>query len=116
MERFPVIAIVGMVMGLVPSPARIVGAVRAAGVAVAVVVVVNSDVIVAEEPVVISTVVVVVAAAMIGRGIGVINAGTEKQGTEWRQERGQGTLHEHGTVRAHTLFGERGCSQYGIRR
>ena len=103
-------------MSLVTSPTRIVGAVRAAGMAVAVVVVVNSDVIVAEEPVVISTVVVVVAAAMIGRGIGVINAGTEKQGTEWRQERGQGTLHEHGTVRAHTLFGERGCSQYGIGR
>ena len=116
MKRFPVIAIVGMVMGLVPSPARIVGAVRAAGVAVAVVVVVNSDVIVAEEPVVISTVIVVVAAAMIGRGIGVIDAGTEKQGTEWRQEREQGPLHEHGTVRTHTLFGERGCSQYGIGR
>ena len=116
MERFPVIAIVGMVMSLVTSPTRIVGAVRAAGVAVAVVVVVNSDVIVAEEPVVISTVVVVVAAAMIGRGIGVINAGTEKQGTEWRQERGQGTLHEYGTVSAHTLFGESGCPQYGIRR
>ena len=66
MKRFPVIAIVGMVMSLVTSTARIVGTVRAAGMAVAVVVVVNPDVIVAEEPVVISTVIVVVAAAMIG--------------------------------------------------
>ena len=70
MKRFPVIAIVGMVMSLVTSPTRIVGAVRAAGMAVAVVVVVNPDVIVAEEPIVISTVIGVhhrvVAAAMIG--------------------------------------------------
>ncbi len=78
--------------------------------AVAVVVVVNPDIIVAVEPVVISTVVVVVAAAVVG--IGVINAGTEKDGTEQRQEQGQETFHEYGTVSAHTLFGESRHSQY----
>ena len=101
-ERFPVIAIVGVVVGPVSPVAGIVIAVRAACVAVAVVVVVNADVIVAVKPVVVAAVVVTVATIVVG----IVNTGTEECGAEQCEKQGRGVFHGSWTAILYTLFGE----------
>ncbi len=101
-ERLPVIAIVGVVVGPVPPVAGIVIAVRAACVAVPVVVVVNADVIVAVKPVVVASVVVTVATIVVG----IVNTGTEECGAEQCEKQGRGVFHGSWTAVLYTLFGE----------
>ena len=112
-KRLTVIAIVGVIVGTVSSTTRVVTAMRASGVAIAVIGFVNPNVVVAEKAVVIATMVVTVVVAVIGGSVRVINTRAQKKGAEQADREGQEGLHECRTERKITLFGRTRSSQYG---
>ena len=112
-KRLTVIAVVGVIVGAVSSTTRVVAAMRASGVAIAVIGFVNPNVVVAEKAVVIATMVVTVAVAVIGGSVRVINTRAQKKGAEQADREGQEGLHECRTESKTTLFGRTRSSQYG---
>ena len=102
-------------MGPVPPPAGIVTAVRTARMAVAIVVIVDANVIVTEESTVVAAVVVIDRTPVVGGGVGVVDTGAEKGGTEQREEQRKGAFHGSWTGSIHTLFGESRVRQPGRR-
>jgi|GEM_PF-6800348 len=112
MKRLTVIAVVGMIVSAVSSTTRVVTAMRAPSVAIAVIGFVNPNIVVAEKAVVIATMVVTVAVAVMGGSVRVIYTRAQKNGAE--QADGQEALHECRTRTWVSLFGRIWISQYRI--
>ena len=93
-KRLTVIAIVGVIVSAVSSTTRVVTAMRASGVAIAVIGFVNPNIVVAEKAVVIATMVVTVVVAVMGGSVRVINTRAQKNGAEQADGQGQEALHE----------------------
>ena len=113
-KRLTVIAIIGVIVSTVSSTTRVVTAMRASGVAIAVIGFVNPNIIVAEKAVVIATMVVTVAVAVMGGSVRVINTRAQKNGAEQADGQGQEALHECRTRTCVSLFGKIWSSQYMI--
>ncbi|MDG2486705.1 MAG: hypothetical protein P8M65_03255 [Roseibacillus sp.] len=113
-KRLTVIAVVGVIVSAVSSTTRVVTAMRAPSVAIAVIGFVNPNIVVAEKAVVIATMVVTVAVAVMGGSVRVIYTRAQKNGAEQADGQGQEALHECRTRMWVSLFGRIWISQYRI--